>query len=245
MIIEFIPEHFYLSHHPDGHRSSPGCHFLPNIHHFHIHPITDIGTGSFVAVTFCPLSAASGLLSSWGCRIRHPATTTGLCSFRNCHIHNIHIHPITTIRTRSFVPVTFVSYQPRRIYCHPEAVTFVTLSLTQDYVHSVMVTFITFTFTPLPTSGQDHLLLSISSPFSRVGSCHSGAVAFVTMSPTTGLCSFRTCHIHHIHFHPITNIGSRSFVVVTFVTYQPRWVYSSWGCRIRHPITSFRTMFIP
>ena len=103
--------------------------------------------------------------------IRHPATTTGLCSFRNCHIHNIHIHPITNIGTRSFVAVIFVTLQPRRVYCHP------------------------------------------------------GAVAFVTISPTTGLCSFRNCHIHHIHIHPITNIGSRSFVAVTFVTYQPRRVY--------------------
>ena len=111
MIIEFIPEHFYLSHHPDGHRSSHGCHFLPNFHHFHIHPITDIGTGSL------SLSLS-------------------------------------------------VPFQPRRVYCHPEAVVFVTPLPQQDYVRSVIVTFITFTFTPLPPSGQDHLSLSPSSPIS-------------------------------------------------------------------------------
>ena len=95
--------------------------------------------------------------------------TTGLCSFRNCHIHHIPIHPITNIGSGSFVAVTFVTYQPRRVYCHPEAVAFVTLLPTSGHVHSVIITFVTFTFTPLPTSGQDHLSLSLSSPSATSG----------------------------------------------------------------------------
>ena len=46
------------------------------------------------------------------------------------NIHHILIRPITNIGTSSFVAVTFITYQPRRVYCRPEAVAFVTLSPT-------------------------------------------------------------------------------------------------------------------
>ena len=44
--------------------------------------------------------------------------------------------------------------------------------------------FITFTFTPLPSSGQDHLSLSLSVPYQpRRVCCHPEAVVFVTPLP--------------------------------------------------------------
>ena len=73
----------------------------------------------------------------------------------------------------------------------------------QDYVRSVLVTFLTFPFTPLPTSGQDHLSSSLSSHISHVGSIHPEAVAFVTLSPLI-IRSCRFCHPFRSYHIPFT-----------------------------------------
>ena len=106
------------------------------------------------------------------------------------NIHHIHIRPITNIGTSSFVAVTFIPYQPRRVYCRPEAVAFVTLSL------------------------------------------------------TTGICSFRDFHIHHILIRPIPDIGSRSFRCQFRCLSTTSGLLSSWRCHLRHSITDFRTLII-
>ena len=109
-------------------------------------------------------------------------------------------HPMAVIFSPIFITFTFtplptsgqdhlslslsVPYQPRLVYCHPEAVVFVTPLPQQDYVRSVIVTFTTFTFTPLPPSGQDHLSLSPVTYQPRRISCHPEAVTFVTLSLT-------------------------------------------------------------
>ena len=171
-------------------------------------------------------------------------------------------HPTAVIFTPIFITFTFtplptsgqdhlslslsVPYQPRQVYGHPEAVVFVTPLPQQDYVRSVIVTFITFTFTPFPTSGQDHLSLSFSSPFSHVGSIvilgpsHSSPyhqqrdyvrsviVTFITFTftplPTSGLD-----HLSQSLSSHISRVGS---IVIL------RLSYSS-------PRYHNRTMFVP
>ena len=168
MIIEFIPEHFYLSHHPDGHRSSHGCHFLPNFHHFHLHPITNIGTSSFVAVNFVALQPRR-VLSSWGRRIRHHVTNnrTMFVPYLSHSSHSLsphYQHRVKIICRRHFrhISATLGLFILRLSHSSP-------YHQLQDYVHSVIITFISFTFTPLPTSGHDLLSLSLSSPSATSG----------------------------------------------------------------------------
>ena len=115
------------------------------------------------------------------------------------NIHHIHIRPITNIGTSSFVAVTFIPYQPRRVYCRPEAVAFVTLSLTTGICPSA-ISHSSHSHSP-HYQHRDKIVCRwhfVTHRPHRVH-CLPEAVAFVTPSPPTGLCSFQLSRSPYPH----------------------------------------------